>query len=240
LASTPIKLIIVGIVLLIVGIIMAVGAMTVGFKDPSQDNVATLNFEGDSVWGVSYVEPLDASLDKGDYNLWYESGIFGSGSPGELTITDSDGNVIYETPVMRQTESFTKNGKEYTKACEFTVKNSGDHTFSVEDSCTLYVTEPINVGTSLGICGVGVILLIASGIIILVGIILVFTSKKKAQPYPPQQPPPGYPQQPQPGYQQPPPPPGYPQPPQQGHPPPPPPPPPQQSGYQQPPRPPGY
>jgi hypothetical protein len=205
-ASTAVKVLIAGIILLIVGLIIGIGSFGMIYKDPSQEAVATL----DILSGVS----TDVTLKEGDYEIWYEEGdLFDSNDPGDVVITDSDGNTVYEdTSLFSSTESMSVNGKSFRKEGSFEAKSSGDYTVTVEDDSKIYITKPIDIASGISICITGVILVIVSGILILIALILYIMRKKSPPPY--QQYPAGYPaqgyQQPpaqQPGYQQPPPPP---------------------------------
>ena len=227
----PKIVVLIGIILLVGGIVGGILSIFGTIKDPSEEAVETLTFEY-SLYGTS---PQTISLDKGEYDVWCASGLFGYGIPSDLTVEDSSGNVVYDGPGSSG-ESITINDQEYAKLGSFDADSSGSYTVSTDDSCTLYITEPISIGSTLGLCLAGVIIGIIGGIVLLIGIIMVVRSKKQPvqqyqQPaYPQQQPAypqqqPAYPQQPQqPAYQQPPPP-QYPQ---------------QQPQYQQPPQPPQY
>jgi hypothetical protein len=216
-------IIIVGIILAVVGVILAV-ALTFWFiADPISDAIETVDV---GMGGTELVQ-----LDKGDYQMWVEGDFFGFSGP--ITITDSEGTVIWVGPDEGTTESIN----DVTNYGEFTIPRDGTYNITSTSSGTLYITEPldINVGGIFGsLCG-GLIMALVGGIMFLVGLIMWLKERKPAPPgpppypppsaYPPQQPPPGqYPpqQQPPPGQyppQQQPPPGQYGAPPQQAPPP---------------------
>jgi flagellar basal body-associated protein FliL len=201
----PMKILIVGIIVLVLGIVLGVASFLGTIKDPSEEAEETL------VYDVSEYSKT-VNLDKGEYDIWYEEEetfIFDFGDPGVVTVTDSGGNLIYESSTSSGSESITVNSKDYKKKGSFEIDSSGSYTITVSSSSTLYITPPISVATSLGLCATGVIIGIIGGILMLVGIILFFTSKKRAAPpvpqygAPPMPPPPAPPS---PAAQQPPPP----------------------------------
>ena len=188
------KIVIIGIILLIGGVIGAVVSFMGTIKDPSDGAKATLDLGYPDYSETVY-------LDKGDYDIWYEGDSFFN-DPGDVTVTDSDDNVVYESSSSSFSEGISVNNKEFTKEGSFTADNSGEYTLSAEEAITLYITPPINVALGMGLCFTGVIIGIIGGIIMLLGLFLHFTSKDKPPQqypmgqYPAQQPPP-YPQQPQ-------------------------------------------
>ena len=230
--STPFKVILFGIILIIVGAIVAALSFGSVLRDPSEESKATLEFEGSSYYGIP---SESAYLEEGDYDIWYPTDEYDwidTGDPGNVRIEDSNGGTI-SLDDSSGTETITINDQSYEKAGSFKIENSGQYTFTVSNECTLYITPEIDVGTTLGLCFVGVIIGVVGGIVLFIGIILIFTRKKKKKypgypppqptsqstpapnyqsPSPPQPPPP-------PGHQSYPPPPGYP-PPQQQPPPP--------------------
>jgi len=179
------KIAIIGTILLIIGAIIGVAGFFNTFKDPSKEAKKTLIVGSPDYSNTVY-------LDAGEYDIWYEetSGFFSWG-PGDISITDSNGKIIYSTPSARYTESISVNNKNFKKEGSFSVDSSGTFNVTTENSCTLYFTEPISVATGIGICVSGVILGIIGGIIMLVGIILYFSRKKQVQ-QPPPPPPPQY------------------------------------------------
>lgn len=176
----PVMIMLIGIILLIAGIAGGIGIFFATLQDPSEVAKETVDFE-------SYDWSETASLSKGDYDIWCESGLFGIGDPGDVTISDSSNNVVWERPSSYTTESIGVNGKEYMKVGSFSLSSSDDYTINVEYSgVTLFFTEPISVATGIGLCATGVIIGIVGGVIMLVGIFLFFKDKKAAQ-YPAQQ-----------------------------------------------------
>ncbi len=222
------KIAIFGLILLIGGIAGAITSFYVIIEDPSEVAVETLYFD-DSDDAPSYFNPIynstdlseTISLDKGDYEVWYEAEFFGLGGPRELTIHDSSGNLIYrKSSFLGSSDSVSRNGKEYRRYCTFEIDESGDYSLTVDDPTTLYVTPPVNLDLGVGLGFMFVIFGIIGVILMIVGAGLYFFKENK--PSKPEQPPPPpqqYPQYPYyPGYsgypyQQPPPPPQ--QPPQQ-------------------------
>lgn len=175
------KVLIVGIILLVVGIIIALLSFGGTLKDPSEEAKETLVFEY-----PDYSRTVN--LDKGEYDIWYEEEEalwIDLGDPGDVTVRDSGGSVVYETSSRSSSESITVNDRNFRKKGSFEVDSSGQYTISVETSSTIYITEPIDVATGLGLCFGGAALGVVGGIIMLVGIILFFTHKKRA-PMPPQ------------------------------------------------------
>ena len=102
---------------------------------------------------------------------------------------DSSGNTIYDS----SSSSYTESINEYHKEGSFKIDESGDYTITSSSSCELYITEPISVGQSIGICSAGIVILIVGIIVMLLGIYKVYASKKQARqaalpPGPPQAP----------------------------------------------------
>ena len=197
-------IIIVGIILVVVGIILAF-ALTFWFiADPVSEAVETMVFTSA---GTQQIQ-----LDEGDYQIWVAYDAFEY--TGIITITDSEGNEIWMGPEGGTRESIN-NVNNYG---EFEIPRDGTYNFATQGPGTFYITEPldINVGGIFGsICG-GLVVALVGGIMFLVGLIMLLTERKAAPPapapypppgqYPPQQPPPGqYPPQQYPPQQQPPP-----------------------------------
>jgi hypothetical protein len=200
----PVKIMLIGIILLIAGIAGGIGVFFATLKDPSEVAKETVVFE-------TYDLSETATLSKGDYDIWCESGFLGlGGDPGDVEITDSNDNLVWERPSSYTTESIEINGNNYMKVGSFSLSSTDDYTISVEYSgVTLFFTEPINVMTGIGLCVTGVLVGVIGGVIMLVGVFYFFKDKKAAQ-YPAQQyqyQQPYYPQQqyqqPQQQYQQP-------------------------------------
>lgn len=211
------KIAIFGLIILIVGIVGAITSFYVIIDNPSEVAVETLYFD-DSDDLPSYFDPIynstdlseRISLDKGDYEVWYDAEFLGLGGPRELTIRDSTGNLIYrKSSILGSSDSVSRNGKEYRRYCTFEIEESGDYTLSVEDPTTLYVTPPVNLGLGVGLGFMFVVFGIIGVILMIVGAGLYFFKENK--PPKPEQPPPPpqqYPQYPYyPGYS------GYPYPP---------------------------
>lgn len=193
------KVLIVGIILLVVGIIIAVLSLGTTIKDPSEEAKETLVYD--------YGDSKTVNLDKGEYDIWYEEEEalwIDLGDPGDVTVRDSGGSVVYETSSGSGSESVTVNDRTFRKKGSFEIDSSGEYTISTESSSTLYITEPIDVATGLGLCIGGAVLGVIGGILLLVGIILFFTRKKRA-PMPPAYSAPPVPPSPPPSYQAPPP-----------------------------------
>ena len=207
-------LLLVGVLMIVIGIVLAVALPLMAIKDPADAAVKTLEFA--SGGGTQSVQ-----LDKGTYDVWH-SGF--TNFWGEVTITDGSGSTIFDSSEGGSTT--TINGK--FKLGSFDA-DGGSYNVSCDTGVTVYITEPIDVGGIFGgMCG-GLLVAAIGAVVALVGFIMWLSSRKGqqvvyAQPpypgYPPQQyPAPGYPPQPQPPQPQPP----QPQPPQPQQPPSPPP-----------------
>jgi hypothetical protein len=195
--SKPTKIIIVGLILLIGGMVGGVASFFATIQDPSEIAEETLEFESGGT-------AKTIKLDKGEYDIWFEPGLFGSGDPGTVMVGNNDAGIIYEGSSSSTTETITINNKEYEKAGSFEIKSSGSYDVYAENSCKLHITPTIDVALGLGICMTGVVIGLIGGIILLVGIISHFSKKKRErqktqhppQQYPPQQyPPQQYPPQ---------------------------------------------
>ncbi len=241
------KILLVGVVVFVVGIVVAIGLTMYQFEDPADAAVETLTYTSH---GTKQVD-----LDKGEWQMWAAGSWWGSPS---VEIHDSSGSLIWASSDTGSTETINDN----LKIGDFDIPRDGTYNVTVDSAGTYYITEPISIGGIFGsICG-GLVIAMVGAIIGLVGFIKLLGARKKPAPaaypppgqYPPpqyQQPPPS--QAPPPGYQpqQPPPPPGQAPPPgyQPQQPPPPPgqapppgyqpqqPPPDQPPGYQRPPQP---
>ena len=152
-------IIIVGIILVVVGVILAF-ALTVWFiADPVSEAVEKMVFTSA---GTQQIQ-----LDEGDYQIWVESDLFDF--TGAVTITDSEGNLIWLGPNEGTLESIN----DVRNYGEFEIPTDGTYNVTTMDSGTLYITEPldINVGGIFGsICG-GLVLALVGGIMFLVGLI---------------------------------------------------------------------
>jgi hypothetical protein len=183
-------MILLGIVLVIVGIVLAVGMMLWMIKDPADNAVETLVFTSA---GTQQVQ-----LDKGDYQMWVLDDLFGW--YGTVTITDSEGTLIWDGSHDGTTESI--NSK--TRLGDFKIPSKGTYNVTTDDTGTMYITEPISIsvgGIFGSFCG-GLVMSLVGGILFLVGLIMWLRDRKPAQPVPAPYPPPGqYPpqQQPPPG-----------------------------------------
>jgi len=217
--SGPKKLIIIGIILLIVGIVGGVVSLVASITDPSE--------EADWSGEVSST-PKTIRLDSGEYDVWYEgTGGWFTSDPGVVQIRDSSNKVVFNKDAASSSESVTVNGRSYQNIGSLDIDKTGDYTIECDNACTMYITPPSSFMLGVGLCIVGVIMGLVGGILMLIGVVKHFGSKKKSQypppsypgqqpygylpppQYPPSQyPPPQYPppQQPPPGYG---PPPGY-------------------------------
>ena len=184
-------IIIVGIILAVVGVILAF-ALTFWFiADPVSEAVEEMVFTSA---GTQQIQ-----LDEGDYQIWVDSDLFGF--TGAVTITDSEGNLIWLGPDEGTLESIN----DVRNYGEFEIPTDGTYNVTTMDSGTLYITEPldINVGGIFGsICG-GLVVALVGGIMFLVGLIMLLSERKATPPAPAPYPPPGqYPPQQQPPPQQ--------------------------------------
>jgi flagellar basal body-associated protein FliL len=226
----PKLIIIIGILLVIVGIVGALISYYVIIEDPSEVYEEKLIFRsGDTDYSDSDITTETISLSKGDYDIWYEPDFSFFGiidSPRELTIRDSNGNVIYDESTLlgRSEAKISRGGKDYRRYGTFEITSSGDYEVSAEASSTIYITPHINIELGEGLGALFIILIVVGLILIVIGVYLFYSKKPKPKrvipPPPPPPPPPQpypyyyqYPQYPQyPGYP-------YPSPPPQGPPP---------------------
>ncbi len=215
--ESHLKLLLVGILIFVVGIVIAIFLTIYQFEDPSDAAVETLVYTS---YGSKQVD-----LDKGDWQMWVGGSWWGTPS---VMIHDSSGSVIWTSSDSGSTETINDN----VKIGDFEIPRDGTYNVTVDSAGTYYITEPISIGGIFGsICG-GMVIALIGGIIGLIGLIKLLGAKKQRPApatYPPgQYPPPQYQQPPPPGQyppqqyppQQPPsgqPPPGQPP----GHPPPP-------------------
>jgi len=181
-------LLVVGVLMIVIGIVLAVAIPLMTFKDPADAALKTLEFE--SGGGTQSVQ-----LDKGTYEVWGLIDIIAF--VGDVTITDGSGNTVFQGPEGDSTTSV--NGKSRLGSFD---ADGGSYSVSCDARATVYITEPINVGGILGgICG-GLLVVAIGGVVALVGFIMWLSSRKGQQAAYPQQPYPGYPPQqyPYPGY----------------------------------------
>ncbi|WP_455391876.1 hypothetical protein [[Eubacterium] cellulosolvens] len=212
----PKKLAIIGLILLIIGIMGAILSFYVIIENPSDVAEKTLYFEdnthssSEDTSGLSQV----TTLEKGTYEIWYEPEIFGLGGPEELTVHDSEGDLVFSrTSLFGSGDSISRNGKDYRKYGSFDIDDKGEYTISVGNPTTIYLTPPINLGLGLGLGYLCVVIGIIGIITMIIAGILMFMKEKKPStltdtPPPPQYPYypsyPGYPYQPPPQQQPPP------------------------------------
>ena len=181
---TPKKFIVIGIIIFVVGISSAITAFNVIIKNPKEEAIETLYFSSGS--GEDYYYNLSMRsqivyLKKGEYDIWYEEGFLWMGSPHSVTITDSNEEIIYSKDAFTgSSDEIEKDGEDYRRFCTFETPNSGDYTITVSTDCTLYITDPIDVGLGLGI-GFGFVAIAIIGIVIMfVGIALHYFKKMEA------------------------------------------------------------
>lgn len=185
---------IVGVIMIVAGLIaVAAGVMTAA-DDPREKTVETLIFEK-QYFSLDDGMTKTINLSSGEYEIWYETELFDYRNPGEMSVLDSSGTNILKT--TSAPETITIMDSEYKKVGTFEVKSSGVYDVAAQHDSTVFITTPLNVATGFGICAAGIIIGIVGGILLLVGIILFATRKKKDEqpPYPGY---PGYPSQ-QPG-----------------------------------------
>ena len=118
---------ILGLIFLIVSFVGAIISFYVIIENPSEVAVETLFFDEPDEDSSLFFNPIynntDLSeivyLEKDDYEMWYEAEFFGLGGPQELTIHDSDGNLIYrKSSIFGGGDNINRNGKEYrSKEC---------------------------------------------------------------------------------------------------------------------------
>ncbi len=169
----PRQIIVVGAIVLVIGAVIGITSFLTATKDPSVEAVETVEF----VY-PDYVEPV--ILNRGAYDVWFESGLIGSGDPGDIIVRDSDFNLVYRTPASSGSEKITINNKDYEKDGTFTIENSGIYNVTVEYSGSiLYFTPPIDVAAGLGVRFGGVVIAVLGGIFLFIGLILHFLPKQK-------------------------------------------------------------
>lgn len=169
----PRQIIVVGAIVLVIGAVIGITSFLTATKDPSVEAVETVEF----VY-PDYVEPV--ILNRGAYDVWFESGLIGSGDPGDIIVRDSDFNLVYRTPASSGSEKITINNKDYEKDGTFTIENSGIYNVTVEYSgSVLYFTPPIDVAAGLGVGFGGVVIAVLGGIFLSIGLILHFFPKQK-------------------------------------------------------------
>ena len=200
--ESHLKLLLVGILIFVVGIVIAIFLTIYQFEDPSDAAVETLVYTS---YGSKQVD-----LDKGDWQMWVGGSWWGTPS---VMIHDSSGSVIWTSSDSGSTETINDN----VKIGDFEIPRDGTYNVTVDSAGTYYITEPISIGGIFGsICG-GMVIALIGGIIGLIGFIKLLGAKKQ-RPAPATYPPGQYPP---PQYQQPPPPGQYPpQQPPSGQPPP--------------------
>lgn len=165
-----------GVVLLVVGIV----ACVVGFvdytgrlKDPSLEAVATVVTEYPSLTG-------NATLEEGNYDIWYDPGFIGFGDPGDVEVFDPHGQRIFDSPDFGGVESITVNGEEYDKKGTFHAGESGNYTFDTASSGTLFITPHLDFGLGLTIFYIFLVLAIIGGIVLIGAIALHYRKKRFA------------------------------------------------------------
>jgi len=184
----PKKIIIFGLIFFIVSIVGAIISFYVIIENPGEVAVETLYFDEPEENYSLFFDPINntsdlsetVNLDKGDYEIWYEAEFFGLGGPNELTIRDSDGNIIYrKSSFFGGSDHINRNGKEYRKFCSFEIVKSGNYLMTVDDPCTLYITPRLNLGLGVGLGYMFVIFGIISIIMMIIGAGLYFSKEKK-------------------------------------------------------------
>jgi hypothetical protein len=160
-------LLIVGIVVCVVGFVIYMGAL----KDPSLEAVATVVTEYPSLTG-------NATLEEGNYDIWYDPGFIGFGDPGDVEVFDTHGQRIFDSPDFGGIESITVNGENYEKKGTFQAKESGNYTFDTAFSGTLLITPHLDFGYGLMIFYIFLVVAIM-GAIILIGAAALHYKKKR-------------------------------------------------------------
>jgi len=181
----PVILITIGSILAIVGVILTIVMFffAVGDGNPAKD----AEWEGHFNAGG---EQQSADLDAGDYDVWCEA----VEDPGEVTIKDGSGNVIFRD-TMQGGDSITINDVEYRKLGEFKAKSSGSYTVETEQSGTVYITPPIDIFGGIAIaCSAGCVTLLIGLGLVAVGYLTWARRDRIIHPGPGYPPPgPGYP-----------------------------------------------
>jgi ABC-type transport system involved in multi-copper enzyme maturation permease subunit len=199
------KILLVGVILVLAGSIGGISALFLSIKDPHDEAIETLYFEEDydSYYEYDYFIPSQTVyLEKGDYDIWYDYGDSDYGSPGDVKISDPEGNLVFDD----DSSGFSETSSDSRKVGSFTIKESGNYVVTVEEASKLYITPPMDAWIGVSVCMVGVVVASIGAIIIIIGLYYYFSGKKEQPPMQPY------------GY-------GYPYSPHQYPPPPPPPPP---------------
>jgi len=148
------KIMIVGLVLLIVGLVLSAFAVFTLFPDPSEEA------EWDGSFG-SGGGSRDIDLDDGTYDVWVSD----AGSSVRVTVEDSLGYTEFDGTSSEHSESININGKDYYKLGSFHV-DGGKYTVETDGAAEVYITPPLDIWGAIGAtCG--------AGISILIGIIMI-------------------------------------------------------------------
>jgi len=151
-----------GLVLIMLGMVggtLAAFASYQGLADPTSSPEGILDFESGYREMTGQRRPpenLTLYLRKGEYELWYGKGDYGTGTPGQIDAWDLEGRKI---EVRRDAETRMN---AYRRTATFRVERSGNHTFHTDRACTLYVTEPVEVELGLGLMSLFCLLGLAS------------------------------------------------------------------------------
>lgn len=180
-------IIIIGIIILVIGIVATIFLFISGLKDPSEEAV----WEGNFAVGETG-DGKKAYLDAGDYDVWYKNVL--SYDPGEVTIKDRKGNVVFRDSIGSSKETISINGETYTKVGSFKIDKKDTYNVNPEYASTLYITPPIDMlGMIKSVCGGGIMIIIGI-IFIIAGVIKWMRYEDRPRKYQQYQVPPPYPQ----------------------------------------------
>jgi flagellar basal body-associated protein FliL len=161
-----VKVLLIGVVVFVVGIVLAIAVPLMLIKDPADEARHTLDY---STAGSKLVD-----LGKGEYDVWTEEYWLGGTASVEITNTATD-ELVFSGPDSDTTE--TMNGK--VRVGTFKVTTSGEHRVYADGSTTVYITDPINVGGLLGGMCTGFIVALVGAIIGAVGFFMWLGARKQ-------------------------------------------------------------
>lgn len=164
-----------GLIVAIIGIIITVAGgvfflMSLGELVSPADKAV---WDGESDSGAIY---SNASLDAGEYEVWYESNYM---SPS-VVVQDSSGSLVYANYALdRSTETITVGDHKYKKMGSFDAPRDDTYTIMISGDAAVYITPPMDTLDDItAFCG-GIALIAVGLSVMTIGVILHFLAKKK-------------------------------------------------------------
>jgi len=149
----------VGVIIILVGIISALGPITNFFEIIETENDASSN-------------PLNAndskvfSLESGEYDVYYHSTTYED--PGLITVIDPNGDNVFSNSLFMSSSEMTFSNREYNKVGSFSADTDGDYTVHIENPGVVMVLDEMLVLENLLNIMLYIVVAIIGGVIVFI------------------------------------------------------------------------